>query len=116
MKKPHVGNTCIPDELLRDGITWDGDAQARLDDKKYAKACHELDCRWRRWNKAKRRIETDWKRNAEKQLLEVTDSVELGLLLNHLDDEREANEKADALAVENYLNQLAALIARRKSS
>jgi hypothetical protein len=99
-KLRHLGNTCVPDDVGE--VEW-------ADDPSIAKAAKDLAHRWHRWNRMKEVIDADWKRDAERQVAAVTDSVEAGLLMNRLDAERESNEKADAVATERYFAELKAL-------
>ncbi|MGA8409969.1 MAG: hypothetical protein WB680_22550 [Candidatus Acidiferrales bacterium] len=71
-----------------------------------------LEQRWQRWIAAKRLIDDDWKRDAERQVAAVTDEIETGLLLNRLDAERESNATADAAITERYFQELAAVYDR----
>ena len=99
-KLRHLGNTCVPDDVGE--VEW-------ADDPSIAKAAKDLAHRWHRWNRMKEVIDADWKRDAERQVAAVTDSVEAGLLMNRLDAERESNETADAAETDKYFAELAAL-------
>jgi hypothetical protein len=88
----------IPDSVLADGIEWSNDPDVV-----------SFELRWDRWNAAKKLIDEDWKRDAERQIAAVTDSVEAGLLMNRLEAERESNETADAVTTQKYFDELKAL-------
>jgi hypothetical protein len=88
----------MPDSVLADGIEWSNDPDVV-----------SFELRWDRWNAAKKLIDEDWKRDAERQIAAVTDSVEAGLLMNRLEAERESNETADAVTTQKYFDELKAL-------
>jgi hypothetical protein len=96
----HLGNTCVPDDVGE--VEW-------TDDPSVVKAAKDLQHRWDRWLAAKKLIDDDWRRDAERQIAAVTDSVQAGLLMNQLEAERESNEQADAITTEKYFDELLAI-------
>lgn len=108
----HIGNTAIPDDLLRDGITWDGDSQARRDDAAYRKACEDLDRRWMAVREVEEEITAAWYRDACRQLAEVAPSIEKDeheLLIARLDEQRAARQQVEDAVTVKYLEELAAI-------
>jgi hypothetical protein len=97
-----LGGTCVPDDVDVRTIEWE-------DPPEIVKAAKDLQHRWHRWNRMKEVIDADWKRDAERQIAAVTDSVETGILLNRLEAERESNEAADKIATDKYFQELKAL-------
>jgi hypothetical protein len=97
-----LGGTCVPDDVDVRTIEWE-------DPPGIVKAAKDLQHRWHRWNRMKEVIDADWKRDAERQIAAVTDSVETGILLNRLEAERESNERADAAETDKYFAELKAL-------
>ena len=102
-RRPHLGNTCVPDDVGDPRqIEW-------TDAPEIVKAAKDLQHRWHRWNRMKEVIDADWRQDALKQLAAVTDSVETGILLNRLEAERESTEAADKITTDKYFQELKAL-------
>jgi hypothetical protein len=100
-----IGNTALPDDVLRDGLIFDDSAQARRDEA----AAKALAHRWNRWLKMKEIIDADWRKNALAELEAVTGEVETGVILARLEAERIADQTADAVTTQKYLEELAAI-------
>ena len=92
---------CVPDDALHGDVEWDDDPDVV-----------SLEQRWQRWLAAKRLIDDDWKRDAERQVAAVTDEIETGVLLARLEAERESNATADAAITKKYFQELAAVYDR----
>ncbi len=111
-KRRHIGNTAVPDDLLRDGIVFDGSVQARRDDDAYRRACEDLDRRWKAVLQVEAEITAAWKRDACRQLTEVAPSIEKDeheLLIARLDEQRAARQQVEDAVTVRYLEELAAI-------
>ena len=71
---------------------------------------------WQEWYAAKRVIDEEWRKDAERRLAAVSGEVAQGILLNHLDAELEANLNADRIEEEKFLDALAAATARSRKA
>jgi len=107
-RKLHLAHTCIPDEVLNDGIEWENDPAIQ-------RAANELSRRMSRWLRAKEIIDADWRKDAEQRLAAVTTVIERDNLIDDLEAELEADRHADDETVANYLEQFAE-IARRANA
>jgi hypothetical protein len=95
----------VPNDCAVGGIEWDDSSSVV-----------ELELMWQEWYAAKKMIDDEWKRDAERRLAAVTGEVERGILLNHLEAELEANRDADRIAEEKFLDRLAAAAARSREA
>jgi hypothetical protein len=68
----------------------------------------EIELMWQEWYAAKKMIDDEWKKEAERRLAAVTGEVQRDLLLNHLEAELEATQNADRIEEEKFLERLAA--------
>lgn len=76
-----------------------------------------LEDRWRRWHKAKKIIDDDWRQDAERRLAEVAGELDRDrqkAVVEKLEAEEAARLAEDEKAVTAMLDQLAALIRKRK--
>jgi len=96
---------CVPNDCAVGGIEWDDSSSVV-----------ELGLMWQEWYVAKKMIDDEWKRDAERRLAAVTGEVEKDLLLNYLDAELEANVNADRIEEEKFLDRLAAAAARSREA
>jgi len=95
----------VPNDCAVGGIEWDDSSSVV-----------ELGLMWQEWYVAKKMIDDEWKRDAERRLAAVTGEVEKDLLLNYLDAELEANVNADRIEEEKFLDRLAAAAARSREA
>jgi hypothetical protein len=118
-KRRHIGNTCVPDDLLHDGIVFDDDAQARRDDEAYRKACQDLDRKWQAVKRAGEEIERSWRAEAiarlEAAAVEIDRDRKKQLMDDLAEEERQLKE-ADDRRVAQYLESLAAIVKRRNDA
>jgi hypothetical protein len=95
----------VPNDCAVGGIEWDDSLSVV-----------ELELMWQEWYAAKKMIDDEWKRDAQRRLAAVTDEVERDMLLNHLDAELEKNRNADRIEEEQFLDRLAAAAARSREA
>ena len=102
----------IPDSVLADGIFWDDSDQARQDEAQYQKACRELEAKWTAVRAVEAEITAAWRRDAGRQIAEVSPSIERDqheLLLSRLDEQMKARHEAEDKITAQYLNDLLAV-------
>jgi hypothetical protein len=95
----------VPNDCAVGGIEWDDSSSVV-----------ELELMWREWYVAKKMIDDEWKRDAERRLAAVTGGVERDILLNHCEAELEVNRNVDRIEEEKFLDRLAAAAARSREA